>query len=124
MINCLQRDKHNNARNKLAVDASKLRKAIEVGAVVSDEVLQTVSVMRADEVTDLVKRDGLLLYVAQIYLERNAAMHQKGVHVRERLRSLAKVVKLMGASELSECLLPGRFVEMARVVRENFQPTT
>lgn len=72
--------------------------------------------MRQDDESDLIKGDALILYTAQLYLDRQESQDNTE-HIRSRLRLLAKIVLACGLKSLRATLKPEHFNKMCEVVQ-------
>ena len=118
---CSQRvpDPDENMKAVVTSKAKRICVNVKPDSEVGDELMNMISVMRSDDFTAIVKEDGLILYIGQLYLDRNGP-ESSCEHIRQSMRLLAKVVDVLGVPSLSDAIQPSRFKQLCNVVRSNF----
>ena len=118
---CSQRS-DSATNNQKELKASSRRVALELPSNVSDQMISLLSSMREDETAKNVRKDGLILYIGQLFLERDEtnSVHS---HVRERMRKLADLVTKMRVKDLSTVIDPTNWILLCDTVRREYAPT-
>lgn len=118
---CSQRSEEQR-QNSVELKKSSKRVALDLPEDVSMDMIGLISSMRDDHITQSVKKDGLILYVGQRFLERDDKDSAHS-HVRERMRKLAVLVQKMGVENMSAVIDPANWTLLCDTARSEFTPS-